>query len=61
MAETFPHYERPKNHESRTRLSRILGWHTRPEDAELTDFEFVKAVIRRWQEHQERPLIDPNE
>lgn len=45
----------------RVRLSKILAWHTRPEDMALSDRDFILEVYRRWQVHQGRVLIDPNE
>lgn len=45
----------------RVRLGRLLFRHTRPEDMELTDWEFLKAVQRRCLKAWDRPLIDPNE
>ena len=46
---------------ARIRLGRILFWHTRPEDAGLSDHAFVTAVMDRYARHRAGYLVDPNE
>jgi hypothetical protein len=43
------------------RVSRILGWHARPEDWEKSDVDFVKAILMRYRAHLCAPIIDVNE
>jgi hypothetical protein len=45
----------------RIRLGRLLFWHTRPEDAALSDNDFIEAVYRRRRATMGYPLLDPNE
>ena len=47
--------------EVRVRLGRVLFWHTRPEDLQLSDHDLVRAVLGRYQKHRDGYLIDPNE
>jgi hypothetical protein len=51
----------PAKHVVRMRLQKLLGWLTEPDDIALTDYEFVHAVIKRYEKFSDRPLIDPAE
>jgi hypothetical protein len=46
---------------ARIRLGHILFWHTRPEDSQLTDDAFIRAVMARYDQHRGKVLVDPNE
>ncbi len=62
MADDFVRYHvDPAKHVVRMRLQKLLGWLTEPDDIVLTDYEFVKTVMRRYQKFSDRPLVDPNE
>lgn len=43
------------------RLVRLLYRHTRDEDMELSDVEFVTALLSRYRQYLDQPLVDPNE
>lgn len=46
---------------TRARVMAILNRFVRPEDKDLTDFELIKAVWRRWDRDRAAALIDPAE
>ena len=43
------------------RFNGIMRRHIERDDIHLTDDEFVRVVMRRYEKARERPLIDPNE
>jgi len=43
------------------RLVRLLYRHTKDEDMELTDAEFVSALLHRYRQYLDAPLVGPNE
>ncbi len=45
----------------RIRLGRLLFWHTRPEDVNLSDADFIEKVYHRRAQVMAGHLVDPNE
>lgn len=49
------------NKAMKDRLMSILGKHVKGEDSNLTDREFVRKVMERFEKHMDAYIVDVNE